>query len=70
MPETPSDSVDQNVPDALISFLKAIPDGRSAAACLIRSVSCLLAAVLGILSDCRSSCDLEAYAWHHRKALN
>lgn len=30
----------------------------------------LLVAVLGILSGCRSSRDLEAFARHHREALN
>jgi hypothetical protein len=35
-----------------------------------RSGSCLLVAVLGILSGCRSSRDLEAFARRHRETLN
>jgi hypothetical protein len=68
MPQNCSGAVDQLAPADLISFLKAIPDGR-----FRRGVRYpqwfLVLAVLGILSGCRSSRDLEAFAKRHRKAL-
>jgi hypothetical protein len=70
MPETRSNAVDQAVPDDLISFLKAIPDGRYRRGVRYPQWFLLLVAVLGILSGCRSSRDLEAFARRHREALN
>jgi len=70
MPETRSASVDQPEPDDLISFLKAIPDGRYRRGVRYPQWFLLLVAVLGILSGCRSSRDLEAFARRHREALN
>ena len=65
MPETVSAAVDQAAPDDLISFLKAIPDGRYRRGVRYPQWYLLLVAVLGILSDCRSSRDLEAFAKRH-----
>jgi len=62
MPETCSTAVDQPAPDDLISFLKAIPDGRYRRGVRYPQWFLLLVAVLGILSGCRSSRDLEAFA--------
>jgi hypothetical protein len=70
MPDTHSTAVDQAAPDDLISFLKAIPDGRYRRGVRYPQWLLLLVAVLGILSGCRSSRDLEAFAKRHRKALN
>jgi hypothetical protein len=70
MAETRSAAVDQTVPDDLISFLKAIPDGRYRRGVRYPQWFLLLVAVLGILSGCRSSRDLEAFARRHREALN
>jgi hypothetical protein len=56
--------------DDLISFLKAIPDGRYRRRVRYPQWFLLLVAVLGILSGCRSSRDLEAFARRHREALN
>ena len=56
--------------DDLISFLKAIPDGRYRRGVRYPQWFLLLVAVLGILSGCRSSRDLEAFARRHREALN
>jgi hypothetical protein len=69
MPDTAAPAVDFSADADLISFLKAIPDGRYR-----RGVRypwyLLLVTVLGIISDCRSSRDLEAFAKRHREALN
>jgi hypothetical protein len=54
----------------LISFLKAIPDGRYRRGARDPQWFLLLVAVLGILSDCRSSRDLEAFAERHREVLS
>jgi hypothetical protein len=54
----------------LISFLKAIPDGRYRRGVRYPQWFLLLVAVLGILSGCRSSRDPEAFARRHREALN
>jgi hypothetical protein len=54
----------------LISFLKAIPDGRYRRGARYPQWFLLLVAVLGILSDCRSSRDLEAFAERHREVLS
>jgi hypothetical protein len=62
MAETRFAVVDQPVPDDLISFLKAIPDGRYRRGVRSPQWFLLLVAVLGILSGCRSSRDLEAFA--------
>ncbi len=70
MPETHSAGIDQDVPVDLISFLKAIPDGRYRRGVRYPQWFLLLVAVFGILSDCRSSRDLEAFAKRHRETLN
>lgn len=70
MPETHSAGIDQAVPDDLISFLKAIPEGRYRRGVRYPQWFLLLLAVLGILSGCRSSRDLEAFAKRHRETLN
>jgi len=61
---------DQTVPADLIGFLKAIPDGRYRRGVRYPQWFLLLVAVLGILSGCRSSRDLEAFAKRHREDLN
>jgi hypothetical protein len=61
---------DQAASDDLISFLKAIPDGRYWRGVRYWQWFLKLVAVLGILSGCRSSRDLEAFARRHRDALN
>ena len=70
MPETRSAAVDQPAPDDLINFLKAIPDGRFRRGVRYPQWLLLLVAVLGILSGCRSSRDLEGFARRHREVLN
>jgi hypothetical protein len=70
MPEIHSAAVDQPAPADLISFLKAIPNGRYRRGVRYPQWFLLLVAVLGILSGCRSSRDLEAFAKRHREALN
>ena len=70
MPEIHATAADQPVADNLISFLKAIPDGRYRRGVRYPQWFLLLVAVLGILSGCRSSRDLEAFAKRHREALN
>jgi hypothetical protein len=70
MPETPSAAAAQPTLDDLISFLKAIPDGRYRRGVRYPQWFLLLVAVLGILSGCRNSRDLEAFARRHREALN
>ena len=67
MPETCSTAVDQTAPDDLTSFLKPIPDGRYRRGVRYPQWLLLLAAVLGILSGCRSSRVLEASARQHRE---
>ena len=70
MSYTDSVAVDQPASPDLISFLKAIPDGRYRRGVRYPQWFLLLVAVLGILSGCRSSRDLEAFAKRHREALN
>ena len=70
MSEACSAAVDQVATDDLISFLKAIPDGRYRRGVRVPQWYLLLVAVLGILSGCRSSRDLEVFARRHREALN
>ena len=70
MAETSSAAADLRAPDDLISFLQAIPDGRYRRGVRYPQWFLLLVAVLGILSGCRSSRDLEAFAKRHREALN
>jgi len=70
MPETAAPAVDFSADAYLISFLKAIPDGRYRRGVRYPQWYLLLVAVLGILSDCRSSRDLEAFAERHREVLN
>lgn len=70
MAETRSAAGDPAVSEDLISFLKAIPDGRYRRGVRYPQWFLLLVAVLGILSGCRSSRDLERFARRHREALN
>ena len=70
MAETHSAAVNKPAADDLISFLKAIPDGRYRRGVRDPQWFLLLVAVLGILSGCRSSRDPEAFARRHREALN
>ena len=62
MHDTRSTADNQPAADDLISFLKAIPDGRYRRGVHYPQWFLLLVAVLGILSGCRSSRDLEAFA--------
>ena len=70
MAESLCSADEQDVPVNLISFLKAIPDSRYRRGVRYPQWYLLLVTVLGILSDCRSSRDLEAFAKRHREALN
>ena len=70
MPETAAPAVEFSADAELISFLQAIPDGRYWRGVRYPQWYLLLVAVLGILSDCRSSRDLEAFAKRHRETLN
>ena len=70
MAETYSAAVDLSAPDYLISFLKAIPDGRYRPGVRYPQWFLLLVALLAILSGCRSSSDLGAFARCHSEALN
>ena len=70
MPKNLHAAADQADSNDLISFLKAIPDGRFRRGVRYPQWFLLLVAVLGILSGCRSSRDLEAFAKRHREALN
>jgi hypothetical protein len=70
LPQIPGAAADQLDSSDLISFLKAIPDGRYRRGVRYPQWFLLLLAVLGILSCCRSSRDLEAFARRHREALN
>ena len=70
MPETGSVAADLSASDDLISFLKAIPDGRYRRGVRYPQWFLLLVSVLGMLSGCRSSRDLEAFAKRHREVLN
>ena len=70
MPQTAAPAVDFSADADLISFLKAIPDGRYRRGVRYQQWYLLLVAVLGILSNCRSSRDLEAFARRHREVLN
>jgi hypothetical protein len=70
MPETGSFAADLTAPDDLISFLKAIPDGRYRRGVRYPQWFLMLVAVLETLSGCRSSSDLEAFAKRHRDVLN
>jgi hypothetical protein len=68
MPETLPTASDQ--PADLISFLRSIPDGRMRRGIRYPQWFLLLVAILGILSGCRSSRDLERFARRHRATLN
>jgi hypothetical protein len=68
--ETPSAAAAQAIPDDLIRFLNAIPDGRYRRGVLYPQWFLLVVAVLDILSGCRSSRDLEAFARRLPEALN
>jgi len=70
MAETRSLAVDQPTAADLISFLKAIPDGSYRRGVRYPQWFLLMVTVLGILSGCRSSRDLEAFARRHREALS
>ena len=70
MPEIQDNTNDQSAPSDLISFLKAIPNGRFRRGVRYPQWFLLLVAVLGILSGCRSSRDLERFARRHREDLN
>jgi hypothetical protein len=70
MPEIQATANDESAPSDLISFLKAIPDGRFRRGVRYPQWFLVLVAVLGILSGCRSSRDLERFARRHREALN
>ena len=70
MPQAQDVSADQAAPADLISFLKSIPDCRDRRGVRYPQWFLLLVAVLGILSHCRSSRDLEAFAKRHREQLN
>ncbi|MCX5960126.1 MAG: transposase family protein [Cyanobacteria bacterium] len=69
MTKTSSAAADLSAPDDLISFLKTIPDGSYCRGVRYPQWFLLLVAVLGLLSGCRSSRDLEAFAKRHREAL-
>ena len=58
MPQTTAPAVDFSADADLITFLKAIPDGRYRRGVRYPQWYLLLITVLGILSDCRSSRDL------------
>jgi len=70
MPEPASVAADLSAPDDLISFLKAIPDGRYRRGVRYPQWFLLLVGVLGILRGCRNSRGLEAFAKRHREVLN
>jgi hypothetical protein len=70
LPESHPTEADQGAPTDLISFLKALPDGRYRRGVRYQQWFLLLMAMLGILSGYRSSHDLEAFARRHREALN
>jgi len=70
MPEAHCVAADQPATDGLISFLKAIPDGRYSRGVRYPQRFLLLVKVLGILSGCCSSRDLEAFFCRHREQLN
>jgi len=70
MPQNTVAVTDSVAPGDLLSFLKAIPDARSRHGVRYPQWFLLLVAVLGIISGCRSSRDLEAFAKRHREALN
>ncbi len=58
MPETQVTGTEDSAQSDLISFLKAIPDGRYRRGVRYPQWFLLLVAVLGILSGCRCSRDL------------
>jgi hypothetical protein len=70
MPDSLSTAADQPVADDLISFLKAIPDGRYRRGVRYPQWFLLLVAVLGILVAAGAPRDLEAFARRHREQLN
>jgi hypothetical protein len=69
MPETRYAAVDQATPDDLISFLKAIPDGRYRYGVRIPAWYLLLVAILAILSGQSSMVGMERFAKRHRQTL-
>jgi len=68
MPETFSAAADLTAAVDLISFLKLIPESRYRRGVRYPQSFLLLVAVLGILSGCRSSRDLEAFALQQASA--
>ena len=69
MPETLSAAADE-APGDLITFLRSIPDGRMRRGIRYPQWFLLLVAILGILSGCESSRDLERFADRHREEFN
>lgn len=63
-------AVDQAVPDKLIGIFKVCPNGRYSRGVRCPTCFLMLMAMLGSLSFCRSSSDLETFARRHRAALN
>jgi hypothetical protein len=61
MPETAAPAVDFSADADLISFLKVLPYGRYRRGVRYPQWYLLLVTVLGTLSDCRSSLDLEVW---------
>ena len=70
MHRSASPAVDFSADADLISFLRAIPDGRFCRGVRYPQWYLLLVTVLGILSGCRSSRDPEAFAKRHHAVLN
>ncbi|QPN69518.1 transposase family protein [Synechococcus sp. CBW1108] len=70
MPQIPDAAADQLDSNDLISFFKAIPDGRFPRGVRYPQWFLLLVAMLGILSGSRSSRDLEAFAKRLRQEFN
>lgn len=70
MADTRSAADDLSTADDPFSFLKAIPGSRDRCGVRYPQWFLLLVAVFGILSGCRSSRDLEAFASRHRAPRN
>ena len=69
MPKTLSAAAHE-APGDLITFLRSIPDGRMRRGIRYPQWFLLLVAILGILSGCESSRDLERFADRHREEFN
>ena len=70
MPQISDAAADLLDSSDLISFIKAIPDGRFRPGVRYPQWFLLLVVVLGILSGNRSSRDMEAFAKQQRETLN